>query len=253
MKIKSLLLAAAAFTAMSANAEITMSVADIDITSADQCNQPIAISLMLNNSDFEGVTSSANSFANCWWKNIEIHMTLPDCLYPTMYYDEEEGEEYYDKAGANVRKKTGAPVVTYSNNYETATHPNYKVVGANITATPTGNGEIYVFYVKVVNGDRAALENGSYPIKAYAKGIYATADLMDQAWEFGTDEERPEIGNLNIDLPTVAVNDIDATKAVASVKYYNAAGMASDTAFDGINIVVTKYADGSQSTAKIVK
>ena len=42
-------------------------------------------------------------------------------------------------------------------------------------------------------------------------------------------------------------------KTVASVKYYNAAGVASDNAFQGVNIVVTKYADGSQSVVKVVK
>ena len=50
-----------------------------------------------------------------------------------------------------------------------------------------------------------------------------------------------------------AVSDVNVNKAVASVKYYNAAGVAADSAFDGVNIVVTKYADGSQSVSKVVK
>lgn len=50
-----------------------------------------------------------------------------------------------------------------------------------------------------------------------------------------------------------AVTDINTGKAVTSVKYYNAAGVAADNAFEGVNIMVTKYADGSQSVSKVVK
>ena len=52
---------------------------------------------------------------------------------------------------------------------------------------------------------------------------------------------------------TTGVSNVSVTKAVASVKYYNAAGVASSEAFSGVNIVVTKYADGTQTVTKIVK
>lgn len=58
---------------------------------------------------------------------------------------------------------------------------------------------------------------------------------------------------VNAESNPTAVNDITASKTVDSVKYYNAAGMASDTAFDGINIVVTRYTDGTTSTTKVKK
>ena len=50
-----------------------------------------------------------------------------------------------------------------------------------------------------------------------------------------------------------AVEDVNADKAVASVKYYNVAGVESNVAFDGINMVVTKYVDGTTKTVKVVK
>lgn len=61
-----------------------------------------------------------------------------------------------------------------------------------------------------------------------------------------------------IDLSTdgiiTAVNDINATtKTVRQVRYYNLAGIESSEPFDGINVVVTTYTDGSKSTAKILK
>lgn len=61
-----------------------------------------------------------------------------------------------------------------------------------------------------------------------------------------------------IDLSTddiiTAVTDINATtKTVRQVRYYNLAGIESSEPFDGINVVVTTYTDGSKSTAKILK
>ena len=53
--------------------------------------------------------------------------------------------------------------------------------------------------------------------------------------------------------PEVAVENINAGKAVAGVKYYNVAGQATDSAFEGVNIVVTTYADGTQNVVKVVK
>lgn len=49
-----------------------------------------------------------------------------------------------------------------------------------------------------------------------------------------------------------AVNGISA-KAVAGVKYYNLAGVESNKPFNGINVVVTTYSDGTTSTSKMVK
>lgn len=48
------------------------------------------------------------------------------------------------------------------------------------------------------------------------------------------------------------VNDLNA-KAVSSVRYINVAGMESTTPFQGVNLVVTTYTDGTTSTAKVIK
>ena len=54
------------------------------------------------------------------------------------------------------------------------------------------------------------------------------------------------------DNPT-AVEDVAAEKAVSNVTYYNVSGVASAEPFDGVNIVVTKYADGTKKVEKILK
>ena len=61
---------------------------------------------------------------------------------------------------------------------------------------------------------------------------------------------RPEFA---FTVPTVTgVNDI-AVKAVASVEYVNVNGQVSNQPFEGVNVVVTRYADGTKSVTKIVK
>lgn len=42
-------------------------------------------------------------------------------------------------------------------------------------------------------------------------------------------------------------------KTIKSVRYYNMMGMESETPFEGINIVVTYYSDGTRSTAKVLR
>ncbi len=50
-----------------------------------------------------------------------------------------------------------------------------------------------------------------------------------------------------------AISTVVGDRKVVSHTYYNIAGMASDKPFDGINIVVTRYSDGSQSVTKIIQ
>lgn len=57
----------------------------------------------------------------------------------------------------------------------------------------------------------------------------------------------------------VALNDatgleqVNADREIAAVRYINVAGQESEAPFDGINIVVTTYTDGSTTTTKVVK
>ena len=58
-------------------------------------------------------------------------------------------------------------------------------------------------------------------------------------------------GNDNI---VTAINGIytDVNREVVGVEYVNVAGMISDKPFQGVNIVVTRYSDGSKTTSKKV-
>ena len=51
----------------------------------------------------------------------------------------------------------------------------------------------------------------------------------------------------------VDVNELLGGKTIESIHYYNTMGIEGKTPFEGINIVVTRYTDGSTSTYKVMK
>ena len=53
--------------------------------------------------------------------------------------------------------------------------------------------------------------------------------------------------------PVTAVSDVNGEKAVAGVRYYNLQGMEHNQPWEGINIVVTTYSDGSRTTRKAIR
>lgn len=57
----------------------------------------------------------------------------------------------------------------------------------------------------------------------------------------------------NASNSVTAVEEVAASKTVKSVRYYNLMGMESEQPFQGINIVVTRYNDGSISTVKVMR
>ena len=58
--------------------------------------------------------------------------------------------------------------------------------------------------------------------------------------------------DLNPGVPT-AINGVVVNGVVKSVKYVNVAGIVSDVPFQGVNIVVTEYTDGTRTTTKMLK
>lgn len=59
----------------------------------------------------------------------------------------------------------------------------------------------------------------------------------------------------NVIVPDEVVTDLTdvTTKTVEKVQYYNMNGIVSDEPFEGINVVVTIYSDGSKDVKKVVK
>ena len=53
-------------------------------------------------------------------------------------------------------------------------------------------------------------------------------------------------------MPT-AVVELVGDREIVGVTYVNSLGQISDQPFEGVNIIVTRYSDGSTSTTKVLK
>lgn len=120
-----------------------------------------------------------------------------------------------------------------------------------------------------VNGQRrygrAADDNGLEVGRAYLFHVMVNRNNLD----YGHRKSAPGEGTPNgstpsssfavypLDLPKGAnftsVNEFVVSKQVMSVRYFNVMGMESSVPFEGVNIVVTRYSDGTISTAKVLK
>lgn len=110
----------------------------------------------------------------------------------------------------------------------------------NAFAAPSemSQGEISIA-VRVYYYKADATQSGQ---KALRDGSEAPADGYGYGEGNGSDEG----------IPT-AVSSIYTDRQVVDVKYVNTIGMQSDKPFDGVNIVVTRYSDGSITTTKVLK
>lgn len=105
------------------------------------------------------------------------------------------------------------------------------------------------------------LENGqTIPMKFTVRVYFTKSESTSNAPRLKAEGESKKYyiteielnDELTSDIPTSIFGVISA-KEVADVKYYNVAGVESDRPFQGVNIEVTRYTDGSKSTRKILK
>jgi len=106
-------------------------------------------------------------------------------------------------------------------------------------------------YLVDEDGNRYDQVDGEFENLDHTKTYYIVVDGEVQPGEIRFDNIYKDI-EVTVEGAT-AVEDINTNKAVASVRYYNLAGQESAEAMSGVNIVVTTYADGTTSTAKVVK
>ncbi len=70
-------------------------------------------------------------------------------------------------------------------------------------------------------------------------GLYKIGDYVSAYWQLPPGFD--------------AIDEVDATKSISSVKYYNLAGVESAELQQGVNIKVTTYTDGTRSSEKVIK
>lgn len=113
----------------------------------------------------------------------------------------------------------------------------------NSVATPElVNGDMYSFEALVKEVAVATTDAKSAPRKtAYDSTVAPSTKFV--VYPLDLDDKKVATG----------VNDVNSTKEVKGVSYFNMMGVESAQPFDGVNIMVTTYTDGTQSAAKVLR
>ena len=110
------------------------------------------------------------------------------------------------------------------------------------------------------NGTTGQVLNGPRRIDGNGQGNYANMyftseyeGLEDSKFIIFPIEASPNSSNGDPMGNVTTVKEVKASRSVVSVRYYNLMGIESEKPFNGINIVVTTYNDGSRSSRKILR
>lgn len=166
-------------------------------------------------SSYYFATPKANEYANVVWA----------------VYNSNDGAFYlpsHTTGSANAQEFKAAFKVDYS---------------LNSVDNPTlTDGEVYSFEALVKEVAVATTDAKSAPRKtAYDSTVAPSTKFV--------------VYPLDLDANKVAtgVNDVNSAKEVKGVSYFNMMGVESAQPFDGVNIMVTTYTDGTQSAAKVLR
>ena len=98
---------------------------------------------------------------------------------------------------------------------------------------------------ELVNGDMYSFEA---LVKEVAVATTDAKSTSDASTKFVVYPLNLEAGNVS-----TGVNDVNSAKEVKGVSYFNMMGVESAQPFDGVNIMVTTYTDGTSSAAKVLR
>lgn len=166
-------------------------------------------------SSYYFATPKANEYANVVWA----------------VYNGTDGAFYlpsHTTGSINVQEFKAAFYIDYSLN--SVDNPTLK------------DGEVYSFEALVKEVAVATTDAKSAPRKtAYDSTVAPSTKFV--------------VYPLDLDANKVAtgVNDVNSAKEVKGVSYFNMMGVESAQPFDGVNIMVTTYTDGTSSAAKVLR
>ncbi|MCI6748800.1 MAG: bacterial Ig-like domain-containing protein [Bacteroidales bacterium] len=165
-------------------------------------------------SSYYFATPKANEYANVVWA----------------VYNSNDGAFYLpsNNGSINVQEFKAAFNVDYSLN--SVDNPTLK------------DGEVYSFEALVKEVAVATTDAKSAPRKtAYDSTVAPSTKFV--VYPLDLDDKKVATG----------VNDVNSAKEVKGVSYFNMMGVESAQPFDGVNIMVTTYTDGTQSAAKVLR
>ena len=160
----------------------------------------------------------------------------------TGYYRIEEGEAVLSAYAGNVKGNTIAVAdagsmtegVQYTVEVAVALKEAWEAEGGTVTDVETNLGDDTI----TIGGGGSGSDKPRAPRKVKASDKDALKNIT--------------VSLVGDPVPT-GVSDITVDADVVSVKYVNVAGQVSAQPFDGINVVVTTYVDGTTKAVKVVK
>lgn len=247
MKLKALLLVACAMVGMSASALTntaatdSLFISDFSATPGDTVTVPVR---------FKNATAysalQVGVFVNGPLKFVPVSSkTIAGQVKNT----------WVEGVGRSIKYQADGYVVSYStyvpNDQELRVvgvqMTNVAVLEIDATGEPIFNCKIFVPGTTTL-GDYTCDVKGWNDKNGVYQPIHYSTGLVDQS----ADGDGPDT-KFTVHVVATAVNNVTTAKAVKSVKYYNVAGMESAEPFNGVNIVVTNYTDGTKSTTKVIK
>lgn len=162
------------------------------------------------------------------------------------YFATPKANEYANVVWAVYNGTDGAfylPSHTVSINVQGFKAAFYIDYSLNSVDKPTlTDGEVYSFEALVKEVAVATTDAKSAPRKtAYDSTVAPSTKFVVYPLDL-------EAGNVS-----TGVNDVNSAKEVKGVSYFNMMGVESAQPFDGVNIMVTTYTDGTQSATKVLR
>lgn len=159
------------------------------------------------------------------------------------YFATPKANEYANVVWAVYNSNDGAFYLPIQNNVQ-GFKAGFKVdYSFNSSATPElKDGNVYSFEALVKEVAVATTDAKSAPRKvAYDSTVTPSTKFV--VYPLDLDDIKVATG----------VNDVNSAKEVKGVSYFNMMGVESAQPFDGVNIMVTTYTDGTSSAAKVIR
>ena len=202
--------------------------------------------------------------------NLSITASTAGIIYPIngpqhfIYQVRNNGYYLYNKEdkGAYV---AGSATTTAPGRNSSVGGAYFTIAGHKLFLHSSGSNYNGGFTIKDMSANKASiftqpvLGTGGYNANPTTGAWYAVEPIDENhCWLYeycmgnGYAKYQVYVGEPYVDTPT-GVQEVNTAKAVSHITYYNLSGMQSATPFNGVNIVVTTYTDGTRTAQKMMK
>ena len=222
----------------------------------------------------QAYNSAGDLYGEITYNAFQFDVYLPQSMEIIIFENEDTGEEVYFERGDRLpatstvswaKKENTKEIDGQTYDVYTFTCYNDKAFGTHFSGknpkSYKDNGPLKKDYtllgIRIENKNQDQVEGRLDQDMIIGNTILDMAEYKDTFFFYGTggmDVENRFMQFNRVELyGSSAVVENMAKKTISNVKYYNVAGMESDVPFEGVNIEVTTYNDGTTHTCKVIK